>query len=158
MFLFSIILMTCCVVTYIVGIHLHIVCRDMKDGEALDLLIDGKIDISQSLQNCRQNQALYTALNAATLFNFNVTKELNVTEVCPEITSSRPLLILSISFEICIKDIVVDKYKHRNIKTQGITTGETSFIKLMVSIDFVNHLKSRRVEFFQCIFKKILVR
>ena len=113
MFLFSIILMTCCVVTYIVGIHLHIVCRDMKDGEALDLLIDGKIDISQSLQNCRQNQALYTALNAATLFNFNVTKELNVTEVCPEIASSRPLLILSISFEICIKDIVVDKYEHR---------------------------------------------
>ena len=27
----------------------------------------------------------------------------------------------------------------------------------MVSIDFVNHLKPRRVEFFQCIFKNILV-
>ena len=111
MFLFSFILMTCCVVTYIAGIHLHIVCRDMKDGEALDLLIDSKIDISRSLQNCRQNQALYTALNAATLFNFNVTKELNVREVSPGIASRRNYLILCISFEICIKDIVGDKCK-----------------------------------------------
>ena len=111
MFLFSFILMTCCVVTYIAGIHLHIVCRDMKDGEALDLLIEGKIDISRSLQNCRQNQALYTALNAATLFNFNVTQELNVTKVSKDIASSRNYLILCISFEICIKDIVADKYK-----------------------------------------------
>ena len=111
MFLFSFILMTCCVVTYIAGIHLHIVCRDMKDGEALDLLIEGKIDISRSLQNCRQNQALYTALNAATLFNFNVTQELNVTKVSKGIASSRNYLILCIWFEICIKDIVADKYK-----------------------------------------------
>ena len=50
------------------------------------------------------------------------------------------------------------KSEHRNIKTQGITTTETSFIKLMVSIDFVNHPKPRRVEFVQRIFKNILVR
>ena len=46
--------------------------------------------------------------------------------------------------------------KHGNIKTQGLTTAKNSFI--MVSIDFVNHLKPKRVEFFQCIFKNILVR
>ena len=49
--------------------------------------------------------------------------------------------------------------EHRNIKTQGVTTVETSFIKLnFIKIDFVNHLKPRRVEFFQCIFKNILLR
>ena len=51
--------------------------------------------------------------------------------------------------------VIVD---HGNMKTQGIATGETSFIKLMVSVDFLNHLKPRRVEFFQCIFRNILVR
>ena len=44
---------------------------------------------------------------------------------------------------------------HRNIKTQGITTEDTSLIKLDVSIDFVNHLKPRRVEFFKCILKTV---
>ena len=65
---------------------------------------------------------------------------------------------------LTIYDVIVQntmspqKSEHRNIKAQGITTTETSFIKLVVSIDFVNHPKPRRVEFVQRIFKNILVR
>ena len=57
-------------------------------------------------------------------------------------------------FKLIIKTYVT--YFHRNIKTQGIATAE--ILSVMVSIDFVNRLKPRRVAFFKCIFKNSLVR
>ena len=76
MFLFSFFFMIFCVVWFIAGIHMHIVCRDSKDAQPIDVFLaselsNSKVDISQSLKNCRENQPLYTAINGENIYNIS---------------------------------------------------------------------------------------
>jgi len=80
MFIFSFFLMLFCVLWYIVGIHLHFVCRDIKDASLFDAVIsnqlnltleDGKREVSvqDTLENCRNNMPLFKALGGEHVFN-----------------------------------------------------------------------------------------
>ena len=76
MFLFSFFFMIFCVVWFVAGIHMHIVCRDSKDAQSIDVFLAikynfSKVVISQSLKNCRENQPLYTAINGTNIYNIS---------------------------------------------------------------------------------------
>ena len=85
MFIFSFLLMLFCVLWYVVGIHLHIICRDLKDGKLIDdFNIDLKynserIYIGGTIQKCRDNMALYEAIGGEKYYN--ISSEFDVKKV-----------------------------------------------------------------------------
>ena len=89
MFMFSFVLMLFCVIWFAVGIHFHIVCRDLHDGDIIDqfagtklkIKVDGEyhvISVKDTLKNCRDNQAIYQAIGGDRIYDLS--KKLNISE------------------------------------------------------------------------------
>ncbi|XP_065649942.1 prominin-1-A isoform X2 [Hydra vulgaris] len=112
MFIFSAILMMFCVVWFAVGMHLHIVCRDVHDGILFDnllsdkLIIKGKkISVNHLLSQCRSNAPIYKALNVENIYN--ISKELNIKDKTGDLSSK----LNSSSFDLNDLNILSDKFK-----------------------------------------------
>uniref|UniRef100_T2MJ78 Prominin-1 n=1 Tax=Hydra vulgaris TaxID=6087 RepID=T2MJ78_HYDVU len=112
MFIFSAILMMFCVVWFAVGMHLHIVCRDVHDGILFDnflsdqLIIEGKkISVKLLLSQCRSNAPIYKALNVENIYN--ISKELNIKDKTGDLNSK----LNSLSFDLNDLNILSDKLK-----------------------------------------------
>ena len=82
MFMFSFFLMLFCTLWYVVGIHLHFVCRDLKDASIFDTIIADKLNlqletdsamvsVQSTLNNCRNNMALYQSIGGQNVFNLS---------------------------------------------------------------------------------------
>lgn len=77
-----------CVIWFTSGIHVHLMCREMKDGELADTVMDmviksaDKPDISVAdiLSNCRQNVGLYQA-TAYLEKKYNITEKIKFDKV-----------------------------------------------------------------------------
>ncbi|XP_057306607.1 prominin-1-A-like [Hydractinia symbiolongicarpus] len=130
MFIFSFLFMLFCVIWYVVGIHLYIVCRDMEDGELIDDLYkfkptdsDEVLKVSQTLKNCRNNMPLFAALDGDRFFN--ITKNFDIKEHVPDINDE-------------IKKINID-LTDKTILTNDAESSITQFINS--GVDDLNYTK-----------------
>ena len=65
-----------CCLWYIVGIHLYLSCRDLKDGTMIDSFLDDKLVINGKtvsaenfLNECRDNSPIFKSVGGETVFN-----------------------------------------------------------------------------------------
>lgn len=78
MFIFSFIFFLLTALCFVLGQHMHILCREVKDAQIIDkyagdqLKYNGtKIIAGNVLKNCRKGQPIYTAINGKSVFNLN---------------------------------------------------------------------------------------
>lgn len=89
MFIFASCLFSLTGLFFFLGEHLHIMCRELKNGEIIDKYVGDKIKISGTaikfttmLRNCRNNMPTYNAIDGKKIFDLedklNITKMLNI--------------------------------------------------------------------------------
>jgi len=93
MFLLGFLLMLICVVLFALGIHFHVVCRDLEDGGIIDHLAGSKLKVNghvvkvkDTLENCKNNLALFTAIGGDQIIDLS--NKLNISDYSKDVDTS----------------------------------------------------------------------
>eukprot|EP00111_Clytia_hemisphaerica_P002874 TCONS_00008131-protein len=129
MFIFAFFLMLFCTIWYVLGIHLHFVCRDLKDATLLDTILSDQmnlklednrpeVSVQNTLNNCRKNLPLYKALGGETVFN--ITSKFNFRTLADDIDSKLDGISIDLTDQVLVTQDVQDALN--NLKTNDVSS------------------------------------